>query len=269
MLDRRVRILNFDQSVLKQKKLLPRYNPQIIEFTDIGPKARYWFDKKTEVEIAGRLKNSNPNAVTLLGSGDFHHISSTLIAQCPGPFSVIIFDFHPDWDTASLMVNCGSWVTRILKSSSIRKCVLVGVSSEDISSYHIQTGNTRSLQNDRVEIYPYAHRPTTVFFKKIPFNASVKIKPGFGYTRMYWEELKNKDLKVFMSGLIKRLPEKRVYLSMDKDCLSHKYAVTNWEEGFLSLKELLDMITVIKENTDIIGADIVGDYSPPKTGRFI
>ena len=39
-------------------------------------------------------------------------------------------------------------------------------------------GNYDSLKDDRLEIYPYQHKPTKVFFKKIPENISVGVKRG-------------------------------------------------------------------------------------------
>ena len=38
-------------------------------------------------------------------------------------------------------------------------------------------------------------------------------------------------------------------------------SLTNWEEGKLSLDELLAMLKVIKDNCEVIGMDICGDYS--------
>ena len=73
--------------------------------------------------------------------------------------------------------------------------------------------------------------------------------------------MKNKNLEEFFRALIKRLPTKKVYLSIDKDCLKHEFALTNWEEGKLSLDELLLMLRLIKENLEIVGLDITGDYS--------
>jgi hypothetical protein len=52
-------------------------------------------------------------------------------------------------------------------------------------------------------------------------------------------------------------------VSIDKDSLAAEYALTNWEEGFLSLEQLLLALSLIKEKRDIIGADITGEYSIP------
>ena len=218
-------------------------------------------DKKTMKDIEGRIQGSLKNSITFLGSGDFHHISHILINQFEQPLSLIIFDFHPDWDTLPPHFGCGSWLTQTLKNKNILKCILIGVSSTDISSWWVESGNLDSLKDNKVEIYPYSHRPSLAFFKDVPANISLKIEKGFFYNKLYWNELKGKDLTGFFLSLLKRIPTEQVYISIDKDCLKKEYALTNWEEGHMSLEEFLLMLKLIKENLDIIGMDITGDYS--------
>ncbi len=261
MLNKSIRILDFDGSIVKQQNLISRCKTEIIDLKGLGPAVRLWMNKKTKNEIEERIRGSTKDSITFLGSGDFHHISSILINQFYKPFSVIIFDFHPDWDTLPPRFGCGSWVNQVLKSKNIEKFILIGVSSDDISSGYVQSGNLDSLKDNRVEIYPYAHKPSLAFFKRIPENVSFRFNKHLLFNKIYWNELKDKNLKDFFLSLLKRIPTKEVYISIDKDCLKRDCALTNWEEGYLSLDELLLILKLIKENLDIVGADIVGDYS--------
>ena len=261
MLNKSIRILNLDDSVVKQQNLISRYKAEIIDLKDLAPKVRLWMNKKTKEDIEKRIQGSSKDSITFLGSGDFHHMSSILINRSHKPISVIIFDFHPDWDTLPPHLACGSWVNQILKNKNVQKCILIGVSSDDISSGYVQSGNLGSLKDNRVEIYPYAHKPSKAFFKRIPQNLSFELKKHLLFNEIYWNELKNKNLKEFVLSLLKRIPTKEVYISIDKDCLKRNYALTNWEEGCLSLDELQLMLKLIKENLDIVGVDITGDYS--------
>lgn len=261
MLNKSIRILNLDDSLIRQQKLISQYKCEIIDLSYLGPRARLWMDKKTMKDIEGRIQGSLKSSITFLGSGDFHHISHILINQFEQPLSLIIFDFHPDWDTLPPRFGCGSWLTQTLKNKNILKCILIGVSSSDISSWWVESGNLDSLKSDRLEIYPYSHRPSLAFFKDVPANISLKIEKGFFYNKIYWNELKGKDLTEFFLSLLKRIPTEQVYISIDKDCLKKEYALTNWEEGHMSLEEFLLMLKLIKENLDIIGMDITGDYS--------
>lgn len=256
-----IRILDFDGSLLKQKKLLARFPSRIVDFTEIGPLFRNWADTKTAAKIKSRLDSGLKNAITFLGSGDFHHMSSLLIEQFDQPLSVIVFDHHPDWDGLPPRLGCGSWVSRTLLAGQVKKFVLLGVSSADINAGSLHTADLRALKDDRLEIYPYSHVPSGPVFRKIPKNISVEVNRKAFYNTLHWDELKGKNLDEFFLQVIKRIPTKHVYISIDKDCLKADYSLTNWEEGLLGLDELLRMLRLVKAHLDIVGMDIIGDYS--------
>jgi len=257
-----IRILNFDDSLLDQKNLLIKYPHQIIDLKDLSPLARLWATPKAFAKIRERVGVSNKNSVTFLGSGDFHHITNILLSGLTRPFSLIVFDFHPDWDTLPPRFGCGSWVTEALKNPLLKKCILIGIGSDDISTGPLQSANLDALRADRLEIYPYRHAPSKVFLRNVPDNISLKLKRSFLNCQIEWNELKGKDPADFMQAIIKRLPTQNVYVSVDKDCLKETHSLTNWEEGLMSLSGLLSMIRVIKDNLAIEGMDITGDYSP-------
>jgi len=262
MPDKRIRILNFDDSVTRQKGLFSRHGADIIDLRDLGPRARFWMKDDVRREIERRIPPQETGAVTFLGSGDFHHVTGMLINRHDEGVCVIDFDFHPDWDTVFPILHCGSWVAQAMRSRNILKLVMVGASSRDLSPFSIQTGDLASLKDDRIEIYPYSRKPTAVFFRAVPPNISLETKRHLFFTRIRWNELKNKNIMEFFLHVIRRLPAKKVYVTIDKDCLGTGDAMTNWDQGSMPLDVLLSMLKMIKENLDIIGMDIAGDYSP-------
>lgn len=264
-----IRILNLDDSVIRQKKLIERFKPSVIDLTDLGPAARLYTDENTAKAIRDRLEYNSRRAITFIGSGDFHHITSLLLDNFSEDITVISFDHHPDWDILPPRIGCGSWVTRVLAQANIKKVVLLGVSSGDISPSLFQTGNYDSLEDDRVEIYPYQHKPTKVFLRHIPKNISVSVRRELFCDEIRWQELKTKNIAEFFLHILRRLPAKKVYVTIDKDCLKSAYSLTNWEEGHFELDELLLMLKFIKENCDIIGLDITGDYSVVRAEGFV
>lgn len=264
MLADTIRILDFDGSVARQKGLLTRFPHHLVDCSDVGAKARVWLDGATARQVRDRLDPGLANTITFLGSGDFHHISGLLVGQFEEPLTLIVFDHHPDWDILPPRLGCGSWVTYSLRRPNVEKALLLGISSDDISTFDIQTGNLSSLSGDRVEIYPYAHGPTRVFFSRVPENRSLRATRKIFRTDIAWNGLEGTDLVPFFRRVIGRLGSRKAYVSIDKDCLRKEHALTNWEEGGLSLEELLALLRVIKEGLDIIGLDITGEYSPPE-----
>jgi hypothetical protein len=98
----------------------------------------------------------------------------------------------------------------------------------------------------------------------VPQNRSISVGKGLFSNEISWHQLEKEDLADFTLKLIRSLPTKKVYISIDKDCLRKESALTNWEEGLMGLDQLLIMLRVMRQNLDIIGLDVVGDYSTVK-----
>lgn len=264
MLDKRIRVLNFDNSIISQSNLLNRYPAEIIDFTSLAFSARLYMSGALRRQILNSLVSKDDNCPTFLGSGDFHHLSETLISRISEPVSLIVFDFHPDWDILPPRFGCGSWVATALKNKHISKCVLIGMGSNDLSSPALQTADLGELADNRLEIYPYRHKPSRVYLRSLAKNRSINVRQGYFSNEITWQDLEKEDLTAFTLKLIRSLPEKNVYISIDKDCLKREFSLTNWEEGLLSLEQLLAMLRLMRENLDIVGLDITGDYSIPE-----
>ena len=63
-----------------------------------------------------------------------------------------------------------------------------------------------------------------------------------------------------IDGIPSNLP---VYLSVDLDVLSPEYARTDWDQGEMSLPELLKKVESIKSTHKILGVDICGGLKNP------
>jgi len=257
-----VRVLDFDESLVRQRELIKRFTPVVTDLHAFAPHCRHWMDKGTACKLKAVLGPGIKNQITFLGSGDFHHITSLLLEQFSEPVTLVAFDHHPDWDIMPPRYCCGSWVTQALKLPNLKKAVLLGIASKDISTFGIQTGNLAALRNNRVEIYPYKHAPTKVILRKVPDNVAIDLKRGIFVTKITWRELAGCSLVDFFSQLMPRIPTKNIYITVDKDCLSAESALTNWEEGCFKLDELLLLLKMFKDKFSLIGADITGEYSP-------
>ena len=57
-----------------------------------------------------------------------------------------------------------------------------------------------------------------------------------------------------------------VYLSIDIDVLSEKYARTGWNQGDMSPDELFASLSSVAASRDILGADLCGGLSGTQAG---
>ena len=269
MLDKGIRVLNFDDSIIAQPELLSRYPAEIIDLTAMASSARLYMSAALRRRVLDLAVSAEKKYPTFLGSGDFHHISEILVSRISQPACLIIFDFHPDWDILPPHFACGSWVTGALKNNNIYKCILVGMGSCDLSSPGLQTANLTALNNNRLEIYPYRHEPSRIYLRGVPQNRSISVTKGIFSNKISWHQLEKEDLTDFTRKLIASLPTRKVYISIDKDCLKRESALTNWEEGLMDLSQLLTMLKLMRQNLDIIGLDVAGDYSAFKIQDII
>lgn len=262
---KKIRILDFDGSLLNQRRLLskfatPPFSTQIIDLKDIALVCRYLATKKNFSKLKKKLENTSHDAITFYGSGDFHHVSSVLISQLASPISVIVFDHHPDWDGMSPCVSCGSWVSEICKTENVKKVMLLGPSSDDLSSLGLSTAYLKGLENGKLEIFPYERKPSRTYFRYLRDCECFSVKRNAFGSTIYWNNLKQKNIN-YINELLKRIPTQDVYVSIDKDCLLKEYALTNWEEGVISLSWLISALSLIKKEKNIVGMDITGEYS--------
>lgn len=59
--------------------------------------------------------------------------------------------------------------------------------------------------------------------------------------------------------------EGKIYLSIDKDALSPACAVTNWDQGEISLNDLKRLVFLFVSNENLIGIDVCGEFSATKS----
>lgn len=264
-----IRILDFDSSLTRQKKLIekyksPPYSLQHIDLLDLGLRVRGWANKHDINALRRELNLVDKNKLTFFGSSDFHHISSLLIEQFQEDFCVVVFDFHPDLDSLPPSFSCGSWVNLCARQQAVKKIIQLGPSSQDLDFTDNFTFNFSWFKDSRIEIYPYYHQPSRMLFKNLRNNHFIHTKPAGFFQEVSWQNLKDENIGQFISALIDRLPSKNAYISIDKDCLIWDDAVTNWEPGLVKLDWLLSALQAFKDKANIIGADVCGDYSPIK-----
>lgn len=263
----RLRILNLDGSLPCQPGLaaaLDDGSAQCVALRDEEHALRLWATGNRMRRLATRLAMLEPPPgdgplVTFYGSGDYHHLATTMIAAAAEPVTVIHFDNHPDWVRVPATHNCGGWVNRALSLPQVVRVVTLGICSEDLVRPQIKTGNVAALASGRLELHAWRAQPSRVWGR---------IGNGAGHrqigNRLVWSCLADQDWGGFLHSLVARLPTAAIWVTVDKDVLRPADAVTNWDQGEMPLDALLCALELLALTCRIVGVDICGEYSVPQ-----
>jgi hypothetical protein len=251
--------LNLDNALDAQPVLRDRDGLRV-EARDLGPALRLWSRPPALASLAARLRDDAPAGgvpeLVFAGSGDFHHVTPSLIeraiaASDAGPVTVVHFDNHPDWVRFENGLHCGSWVGRAARLPGVARVITVGVCSSDIDRPETKRADLDLVAESRVELYPW----------RAPDGGPV-LRVG----EQGWPSMQAMGEGGFADLLASRIATLAVYVTIDKDVLHADDAVTNWDQGQLSLDGLERLVRVVAGKARLIGADVVGDWSPPRYG---
>ena len=268
-------LLHLDDALLQQAEFMEACDGQRaahIDLRALGPQLRLW-SRRGEIDLllAALCERINGLAgdqplVTWLGSGDFHHVTLLLaelrrnaIGQ---PITIVHFDNHPDWVTFDDGVHCGSWVRQAIESGIAERVITLGVSSRDLAWPEFKGGGLDLVASGKLIIFPI-DPPQTVVFGNYG-RGTAHHQDGW---QIRWDTLARSVDSRFLDRFIALIETDHVYLTIDKDVLTPGDAYTNWDQGTLSVDDLLEWIRAIARAKRITGADVIGDYSKPVYGE--
>ncbi len=216
----RIYIMNFTH-VYEQESFMRNRKIQWLDCTKIL-ETNCYCSIKAEKELKKIIAPYKPQGIHFIDSGDYHYITKLWVDKIKFPYSLIIFDHHPDMQPALYngVLSCGSWARDVLENDPFcKKIYLIGVADELMQ-------NIEGIRNRNKLIY------------------------------ISERDLKEEEKKKMLANAVIRTP---IYISIDKDVLSPKFAVTNWDQGSLSLKKIKELFQIIATKQKIIGIDICGE----------
>jgi arginase family enzyme len=182
------------------------------------------------------------------GSGDFHHLSALWLRRLSAPTVVVSFDNHPDWDVRPPKWCCGSWVNRALELPHVRKVSVWGCGNFECWWPAQLFGNRRAERRGNLEVHPWADDR----------SAADQQRRG---------AILQSDWRERFLAFVRALDRADVYVTIDIDCLRASEAVTNWENGRFAVDDVIWALEQIRAQTEIVGGDICGAFSPPSYAR--
>jgi arginase family enzyme len=235
---------------------------RVVGLRDLAAQLRLWSGQKAIAETRRRLQAAPPHpdpTVTLVGSGDFHHLTPLLLERACEPITLVHFDNHPDWVRIAPRWHCGSWVNQALRSERVARVVTIGPCSDDLTWPGLKGGNLPALASGRLCLFPWSHAPSRVV-REMPDGASYRCESR----RLVWNNLAELAPAQIARTILAEITTDAVWFTIDKDVLPEAEVVSNWDQGQMPLSAVVALIEAIGERHCIAGADICGDYSEPR-----
>lgn len=181
-----------------------------------------------------------PVRFTLFGSGDFHHLTAVLMRRVIEPFTLVMFDNHPDWDIRPPRWSCGGWLNRALELPNVRRIIVLGCGNFELWYPARMFGRSDA----RLSVRPWAER--------LP-----------GRVRGRYDCLSRDTLGQAIADLADELRGSSVYITTDLDALAAAECASNWEQGLFSWDQITSAIGQLRGAARVVGGDICGAYSLP------
>jgi len=244
-----ITVFDFDQSVTAQVEFLQRFRAKVTTkpLKQFQTKLRLWCSPSCFSKVSNEMEMPNKSQFALLGSSDYHHLTLALLQQHQTPFTLVLFDNRQNWMRPQHQYHSNTWICTASRLPNIERIVIVGLENGDLCAKKFNDSDAESYLGKKIILLPYS---------------GVEIAVSMGKTQQIQSQLKQ-SLKAGVQEILDAIITTNVYVSVDKDCLRREDAITNWEQGTLPLETVTTCIEAINEQHTIIGADTVGDYSPP------
>jgi arginase family enzyme len=237
-------ILNFDDTLVPQRQLLV-FPHEWIELKDIRGK-KMCAEPTALRRIAEKINQKTEQKIILLGSGDFHYVTYLLMMRIKQPFTLLLFDNHSELMSSfsSSLISCGSWVAASLKNLHfLKQVVVLGANARTFC--HADPSFL-----PKVVYAPYG-RLGRDLDEQLPSYLQQFLKRFPPITEL--------GIETAVRRILASVPTPAVYVSIDKDVLAPQDAVTNWDQGMMTLEELLVALKEISERKRLLGVDICGE----------
>ena len=254
----RVRVIDLDGAVANQPYLaglVEAGEAERIDACDLEQRLRILASRRAFRMFGERLGEGAANGepeVLFFGSGDFHHLTAAFVARHPEPLAIIHFDNHPDW-VRYPTINCGSWVNMALRSPNVAKVVTIGPCSDDLQNPEWKFANLPAMREGRLAVYPWRSSPTRLWGAAVS-TASAASSDG----RLTWRNLADESWADFLDELAGSLPVSALWITIDKDVLTPAEAVTNWDQGEMTLDHIAAALQRLASSFKIVGIDVCG-----------
>ncbi len=223
------------------------FSLKTIEAREWGPRLRFCAPTR-EIEAFYQVVGAKLPPFIVYGSGDFHHLSALWLRRLPGLTTVVSFDNHPDWDLRPPRWACGGWVNRALALPQVEKVSVWGCGNFECWWPGRLFGNNLAERRGQLAVHPWADE-----------RSAREQKRRGAILQDNWREK--------FGEFVRQLGNRRVYVTIDLDCLRAEDAGTNWENGRFTVADLEWALALLGRGNRISAGDICGAWSPARYAR--
>ena len=184
-------------------------------------------DAAAAAEIARRIAPLPLHAVHFLDSGDYHYLTRLWTARIGRPYALVLLDNHPDMQAPAF--------PGVMSCGGWVRDILA---SDPFCRQALLVGTDPALAGEAGE----PDGRVLLLDRRLP------------------PEAQRREAEAFLSG---GLP---LYLSIDKDVLSPRWAATDWSQGEMDPDGLCAFLRRLGEGRAVIGADVCGELPLGKGG---
>lgn len=184
-------------------------------------------DAEAAEEIARRIASLPLHAVHFLDSGDYHYLTRLWTARIGRPYALVLLDNHPDMQAPVF--------PGVMSCGGWVRDILVG---DPFCRKVLVVGTDPALAGEAGETDGHV----LLLDRRLPAG------------------VQRREAEAFLSD---GLP---LYLSIDKDVLSSRWAATDWSQGEMDLDGLCRFLRCVGEGRAVIGADVCGELPLGKGG---
>ena len=185
----------------------------------------------------------------LYGSGDYHYLTALWLRNLAQPFTLVSFDNHPDGDTRPPYWACGSWLSRALDLSAMESATVWGCGNFELEWPHRLFANYRGIRAGRLDVRAWAERLEPKSLKR-------------------WNHIRRETWRESFDEFASALAGRRIYVTVDIDCLAESDAATNWENGLFTAADVAWALCRLNASGTIVAGDLCGAFSPPEYARW-
>lgn len=181
-------------------------------------------DEEGKASLLKIIHSCPVNGIHFIDSGNYHYITKFWTDRIGRPFVLVVFDHHPDMQPPLFehVLSCGSWVKDVIDNNSNCRKVIIVGASDKL-----------------IHSVPEGYENIVHFYSENDLNNE--------------ESWKNFSREIISDP---------IYISIDKDVLSPEYAVTNWDQGSMTLGELEKLLHIIIHHHTVLGIDVCGEFTP-------